>query len=339
MSTEISQAIRDALNNANRVLIVSHIRPDGDAIGATLGLGLALHAAGKTVRMVLADGLPRSFRFLKGSNSVHHRSRGEFDLSVVLDCSDLLRTGGVLIDRQPDINIDHHITNLNFARINLVMPEAVATSAILAEFLPVWGFKIDQDIANALLTGVVSDTIGFRTSNVTAHALHLAANLVESGADLPDLYNQALVRRSYEAALYWGQGLSRLNRKDRLIWTALTLEDRLKARYTGNDDADLINMLSTVDDMDISVIFVEQKEGHVKVSWRAQPGIDVSQIAFQFGGGGHAAAAGAEIQGSLDEVQEKVLQATFNMLESSSNHKNKNGNKTALASISTQGYQ
>ena len=95
-------------------------------------------------------------------------------------------------------------------------------------------------------------------------------------------------------------------------------------------------MLSTIDDMDISVIFVEQKEGRVKVSWRAQPGVDVSQIAFQFGGGGHPAASGAEIQGSLEDVQEKVLQATFNMLESNSNHKN--GSKTTLASsISTQG--
>jgi bifunctional oligoribonuclease and PAP phosphatase NrnA len=221
---------------------------------------------------------------------------------------------------------------LNFARLNLVMPESVATCAILADFLPVWGFKIDPDIANALLTGVVSDTIGFRTSNVTAHTLHLAGNLVESGADLPDLYNQALVRRSYEAALYWAQGLSHLQRKDRIIWTSLTLEDRLKAGYTGNDDADLINMLSTVDDMDISVIFVEQKEGRVKVSWRAQPGVDVSQVAFQFGGGGHPAASGAEIQGSLEEVQEKVLLVTFNLLESNSNHKN--GSKNSLASIS-----
>ena len=335
MLSEVSAAIREAINQAKRVLIVSHVRPDGDAVGATIGLGLALQAAGKTTQLVLADGLPRSFRYLKGSNSIHHRAKSEFDLSVVLDCSDLLRTGGVLGDRQPDINIDHHITNLNFARINLVMPGAVATSAILAEYLPEWDLEINTDVANALLTGVVSDTLGFRTSNMTAQALYLAGNLVEHGANLPELYNQALVRRSYEAALYWGQGLSRLNHKNRLIWTSLTLEDRLKAGYTGNDDADLINMLSTVDDMDISVIFVEQMDGRVKVSWRAQPGVDVSQIAFQFGGGGHAAASGVEISGNLEEVQEKVLQATFNLLEEKTNHKN--GNKNAIASISAQG--
>ncbi|MGD0004873.1 MAG: DHH family phosphoesterase [Anaerolineaceae bacterium] len=329
MSSEISQAIRGAFINAERILIVSHIRPDGDAIGATIGLGLALQAAGKTVQMVLADGLPRSFRFLKGSELVQRRIKGEFDLSVVLDCSDLLRTSGALANQQPDINIDHHITNLNFARLNLVMPEAVATSAILAEFLPEWGFEVSTEVASALLTGVVSDTLGFRTSNITAQALHQAGNLVEKGAYLPELYNQALVRRSYEAALYWGQGLSRLIRKDRLIWTSLTLEDRLKAGYTGNDDADLINVLSTIDETDLSMIFVEQKDGRVKVSWRAQPGVDVSQIAIQFGGGGHAAASGAEIQGSLKEVQEKVLLATMNLLENNSNLKNVNLNTVA----------
>lgn len=264
MSSENSQDIREAFTNADRILIVSHIRPDGDAIGATIGLGLALRSAGKTVQMVLADGLPRSFRFLKGSELVHHRIKGEVDLSVVLDCSDLLRTGGVLANQTPDINIDHHITNLNFARFNLVMPDAVATSAILAKFLPEWGLEISTEVANALLTGVVSDTLGFRTSNVTAQTLHLAGDLVEKGAYLPELYNQALVRHSYEAARYWGQGLLRLNRKDRLIWTSLTLEDRLKAEYTGNDDADLINVLSTIDDADISMIFVEQKDGRVK---------------------------------------------------------------------------
>jgi phosphoesterase RecJ-like protein len=171
--------------------------------------------------------------------------------------------------------------------------------------------------------------LGFRTSNITAQALHQAGNLVEKGAYLPELYNQALVRRSYEAALYWGQGLSRLIRKDRLIWTSLTLEDRLKAGYTGNDDADLINVLSTIDETDLSMIFVEQKDGRVKVSWRAQPGVDVSQIAIQFGGGGHAAASGAEIQGSLKEVQEKVLLATMNLLENNSNLKNVNLNTVA----------
>jgi phosphoesterase RecJ-like protein len=94
-----------------------------------------------------------------------------------------------------------------------------------------------------------------------------------------------------------------------MVWTSLTLADRQAADYSGNDDADLINQLSSID-CDVAIIFVEQKQGRTKVSWRSRPGIDVSQIALQFGGGGHAAAAGADINGTLDEVQEQVLKAT-----------------------------
>lgn len=323
MSSDLHNTITRQFQDAHNILVLSHIRPDGDAIGSLLGLGLALQSAGKDVQMVLSDGVPRNFRYLKGIEKVGRRPKGDFDLVVVVDCSDLPRIGEAIKGLTPDLNIDHHITNLNFARVNLVLPEAVATSAILAEFLPVWNLAIDENIASALLTGLVSDTIGFRTSNMTAHALHLAADLMEHGANLPELYNQALVRRSFESALYWGQGLNRLQREDRLVWTSLSLDDRVRSSYPGSDDADLINVLSSIDDIDVAVIFIEQKGGRVKVSWRAQPGLDISQIALQFGGGGHAAASGAEIPGSLPEVQNQVLSATRLFLLNNSNH---NGN-------------
>ncbi len=190
----------------------------------------------------------------------------------------------------------------------------MATSAILAERLPVWGFDVSESVASALLTGVVSDSLGFRTSNTTAQSLRLAADLMETGANLPDLYTRALIRRSFSAALYWGEGLTRLQRDGRLIWTHLTLIDREKANYPGNDDADLVNVLSAIDEADVAVLFIEQKGGRTKVSWRSIPGIDVSQIAFSFGGGGHAAAAGADIIGNLEEVELKVLEATRSLL-------------------------
>jgi len=107
----------------------------------------------------------------------------------------------------------------------------------------------------------------------------------------------------------------RLQREERLIWTSLTLADRAAVKYPGNDDADLVNVLSAIDDADLMVIFIEQKGGDVKVSWRAQPGFDVSKIALSFGGGGHAAAAGADINGSLEDVQERVLRATRILLQ------------------------
>ncbi len=318
MSKEIAASLEigEKLNRANRIRVVSHVRPDGDAVGSLLGLGWSLTTAGKTVQMVLADGVPSSFRHLPGSSLVSKQPTGEFDLTTVLDASDLLRVGkaiepGVI----PDINIDHHITNLYFARTNLVEPQAVATSAILAEHIHQWGLPITPEVASALLTGIISDTLGFRTSNMTPQALRLAANLMEIGTDMPELYNRALVRRSFNATRYWGAGLSRLERKGRLVWTSVTLADRAAVDYPGNDDADLVNILSSIEESDIAVIFVEQRGGKVKVSWRAVPGIDVSQVALKFGGGGHAAAAGAEIPGALQDIQDQVLQATQALLE------------------------
>lgn len=314
MNNELDSTLQSLFSAAQQILIVSHVRPDGDAIGSLLGLGLALQNAGKSVQMILTDGVPRSFRHLVGSQLVQRRPTSDYDLSVVVDCSDLLRIGDLGEGFTPDIVIDHHITNQAFGRFNLVEPEAVATAAILTQHLPEWGLEITQPAAAALLTGLVADTIGFRTSNMTPHALRLAADLMEKGADLPELYQQALVRRSFEAVCYWGQGLTHIQRKDRLVWTTLSLQDRQRASYFGNDDADLVNVLSGIDDADVAVMFIEQRDDKVKVSWRAQPGVDVSKIAFSFGGGGHAAAAGAEIQGSLEEVQNRVLSATQEML-------------------------
>jgi len=316
------ETIWEMFQNANRILVVSHVRPDGDAVGSLLGLGLALIKAGKDVRMVLEDGVPATFRYLAGSQQIHRSAKldpqSPYDLVIVVDCSDLRRVGSALGERQPDLNIDHHITNLNFARVNLIVPTQVATSAIIAEYLRAWGLEFDQPIASALLTGIVTDTIGFRTSNMTSEALRLSALMVEYGANLPELYNLALINKTFEAARYWGMGLSQLEREElpdggTLVWTRLTLNDRRSANYSGNDDADLVNLLSTIES-DIALIFVEQNAGHVKISWRARTGLDVSKIALQFGGGGHAAAAGADITGALEAVEKQVLAATRAML-------------------------
>jgi phosphoesterase RecJ-like protein len=300
---------------ANRILVVCHIRPDGDAIGSLLGLGLALHSAGKPVEMVCEDGVPSDSRHLEGSSAIRHQAQGDFDLICVVDSSDPARTGSVLQGRGPvDINIDHHPTNLNFAGLNLVDERAVATAEIISSLLEAWGLEITPPIAAALLTGLVTDTIGFRTSNVRPDTLRLAADLMERGADLPVLYRRSLVDRSFEAMRLWGAGLSRLERNGGMLWTSLTLEDRKAAGYPGRDDADLINLLSAVEGANISLIFIEQPNGRVKISWRARPGFDVSQIAMRLGGGGHTAAAGAEIQGSLPEIQAKILELTRPLL-------------------------
>jgi phosphoesterase RecJ-like protein len=289
--------------------VVSHERPDGDAIGSTIAMGLMLQKLGKKPQMAIADGIPSRYHFLKGASGVEDRLPDEFDLIIVLDCSDTRRIGFEL-PRQPDINIDHHPTNDQFADHNLVMPQAAATTEILFNILPQLNITLDVDLAEALLVGLITDTIGFRTPSVHPGVFDMAAELLKSGADLNGIYNRALNQRSFSGARYWGQGLRKLERDGGLLWAELSLADRNAAEYPGNDDADLINFLTTIESPTITLIFVEQAKGKVKVSWRSKPGVNVAQVASSFGGGGHEQAAGAMIAGTLEEVKASVLQAT-----------------------------
>jgi bifunctional oligoribonuclease and PAP phosphatase NrnA len=321
MSNPIHNDIRDKLQNAQKILIISHVRADGDAVGSVLGLGLTLQAAGKSVQMLLPDGMSRVLRYLPGCALISSKPEEGYELSIVVDSADLGRIKNLLGEKKPDINIDHHPTNLYFANTNLVIPEAESTSGIIAEYLPLWGFTIPIEAAQALLTGIITDTIGFRTPNVTTKTLHIASILMEKGISLSDLYNRALVDRSFEAVRYWGHGLMNVQREGCLVWTSLTLDDRQLAEYPGNDDADLINLLSAIEGAEIAVIFIEQKSGKIKVSWRSRLGWDISKIAVLFNGGGHAAASGAEITGKLQDVQAKVLEATRALIVNNNNLK------------------
>jgi bifunctional oligoribonuclease and PAP phosphatase NrnA len=317
MTEDIIAAIKERLGDAQKILITSHVRPDGDAVGSLLGLGLALQNAGKTVQMVLADGMPSSFKYLEGSDRVRKEADGDFDLFITVDCADFKRIGKSFQSfRQPDVNIDHHITNERFGALNLIEGKDVATAAILTKYLPAWGYEITRPIAAALLTGIITDTLGFRTSNMTPEALRQAATLMDTGVNMSEIYMRGLVHRSLPAARYWGAGLSKLASLDGIVWSALSLEDRKACGYSGNDDADLINMISAIDGHKVGMIFVEQNDNHVKISWRAlENGVDVSPVATHFGGGGHAAAAGADIAGTLNEIQPLVLDKTKELLK------------------------
>ncbi len=309
---DLQKKIKGRLDSAQNILVTSHIRPDGDAIGSSLGLALGLIDAGKQVQVVLADGLPASFKYLPGSELVRTKAEGDVNLIISVDCSDLSRVGKALDGyHSPDIVIDHHLTNDAFGEINLIDPAAVATASVLMRHMPSWGLPITTAIGTNLMTGLITDTLGFRTSNITPEALRQAANLLAMGVDLNDIYLRSLVMHTFQATRYWGAGLSSLQLSDGIVWATLTVADRKASGYTGNDDADLINIVSSIADADVAIMFVEQSKKKTKVSWRGlKPEVDVSQVACQFGGGGHKAAAGAELSGDLNEVQEKVLSAT-----------------------------
>jgi phosphoesterase RecJ-like protein len=311
MNDVVLETLSRRIEQAERILIVSHVRPDGDAVSSVLAMGLGLQEEDKQVVMALADGVPAALKFLPGSEQIVKKVEGEIDLIIVVDCGSQDRVGSILNGyNRVDINIDHHPSNPLYGEINLVEGDAVSTTEILARYFPVLGLTITKPIATLLLAGILTDSQGYKTANTSPSSLRISADLFEMGADLPALFFDALTRKTYEAVGYWGLGLSQLKRDEQIVWTTLSMDDRKAVKYSGRDDADLVNILTAIDGAEVAIIFVEQDNSSVKVSWRARSDKDVSQIAQQFGGGGHVAAAGAMISGGLQEVQEKVIQAT-----------------------------
>lgn len=322
VTAETLTAARRRIECASRVLLLTHIAPDGDAVGSLLGTGLALRAAGKEVSFACADPIPDTFRFLPACGEITNSPRGQFDLTMALDAADLGRLGklGENLARPIDIAVDHHATNPGYADLNLIDVAAAATAELVTELLEPLGLPLTRPAAECLLAGIITDTLGFRTSTTTARTLALAQKLVQAGASLPDVYDLSFYKRSFAAVRLWGFGLARVKLENRIVWTTITLSDKEQAHYHGQGDADLVNMLTSVREADIAVILTEREDSRVKVSWRAVPGLNVATVAAAFGGGGHVAAAGAEIPGPLDEAEKRVLVATRALLKSNGSH-------------------
>ncbi|MFV1858151.1 MAG: bifunctional oligoribonuclease/PAP phosphatase NrnA [Anaerolineales bacterium] len=313
MTTEVERAAR-LIADSSEIVVISHERPDGDAVGSMLALTLALQEIGKKVWPVFAGGLPRKWQFLPGADRVRPELPAGEKLIVTVDAADVRRLGPLDVKRV-DLNFDHHPSNTQFGEINLVDPGAASTTVVLYRLFPELKLPLDIDIASNLLLGLITDTLGFRTNSVSSDTLRIAAELIELGADISKLYRKALMGRSYEAVRYWAQGLSRMEMRDEVVWTVLRVSDRELAGYPGSDDADLIDVLTTIKGPRVAILFVEQPQGQVKISWRALPGVNVSRLAGNFDGGGHELASGAMIEGELPQVVERVLKATFAAIE------------------------
>ena len=309
MTAEVERAAK-LIAGSSDIVVISHERPDGDAVGSMLALTLALQRIGKQVWPVLAGGLPREWQFLPGADQIRPELPAGEQLIVTVDTADIRRLGSLEV-QHVDLNFDHHPSNTQFGKINLVDPEAAATTVVLYKLFPELELPIEIDIASNLLLGLITDTLGFRTNSVSPQAMRIAAELIEIGADISELYRKALLGRSYEAVRYWARGLSRMGMRDEVVWAVLRVSDRELAGYPGSDGADLIDVLTTIEGPRVAILFVEQPDGNVKISWRALPGLDVSRLAGNFSGGGHELAAGALIEGEIQEVLDRVLGATF----------------------------
>lgn len=308
--------IQFAIEKASRVLVIAHVDPDGDAIGSLTAVGQGLQQLGKRVTLACDDNVPPRFVGLSLANEVRRAPNTEipYDLVIAVDCADQSRMGwayDALPDPKPTLaNIDHHITNTRFGAFNIIDPDASSTAEILHRFLPEIGVEITPGIAESLLTGIVTDTMGFRTTNVTAATLRAAADLVDAGGDIAAISLQALNQKPFTTAKMWGLGLARMQLEDGLLWTSISREDMQSAGMNGNPNSSgLVNFLVDVDTAVMGIVLTETLDGDVRVTMRAQPPFNVAEVAVQFGGGGHALAAGCALPGPLEQAEARLIAA------------------------------
>ena len=310
MNRDLRDSIHELIDGARRILLVTHVAPDGDAIGSLLGLGWLLRAQGKEVTLFCEDPVPEIYVWLPGSAEIVRRARGSFDLLISLDCSDERRMGNVF-DAEPTgvplVNIDHHVTNTRFGTINWVDPSSVATTQMIQLLANALDWEIDQHVAVHLLTGLITDTRAFRTYNVDRAAMQAALGLMEAGASLNEITQRVLGQRPLASVRLWGQAIDRLELEGDILWTEVTHDMRQHLALGEDGDSGLANFLSGVRESKVVVVFTERDGGIIDVGMRSAPGYDVAQVACRLGGGGHPQAAGCTMEGDLVRVKKRVL--------------------------------
>lgn len=309
------------LDDTRHVLVLTHVDPDGDALGSLTAVGQAMRELGKKATMAVDGGLLTRFSYLPLADEVQSGPppHNQYDLIIAVDCGDEERMGHAFADlpepRPPVVNIDHHITNTDFGVVNVVDASATSATEILAQLLPELGVELSADIALSLLTGLVTDTQGFSTLNVTPRTFDIASSLMNAGADLPTVTMQALNLKSLATLKMWRIGLNNLKMKNGLIWTTISKAERDAIGYRGVASSGLVSMMGYVDTAAISAVLTELNDGRVTVSFRCRPPYNVSDLARDLGGGGHPLAAGCALDGPLEKAESLVLDLTHKAIQ------------------------
>ncbi|MFN2134474.1 MAG: DHH family phosphoesterase [Candidatus Promineifilaceae bacterium] len=311
----MTSLLQHTLEKADHILVVTHVDPDGDAIGSLTAVGQALQQLGLRATLACDDHVPDRFSYLPLSAQVQRKleSSSSYDLVVAVDCADELRMGYIFADL-PDpkpfiINIDHHVTNTRFGDINLIEPGTMSTAEVLHGLFGELGIVIDEGIAASLLTGLITDTGGFRHVGVSASTLRTAADLVDAGADLGFVTMQALNLRAFSTMKLWRIGMDKMQLEDGLIWTAITNQERQAAQFRSSSSVGLTNLLADVEEAVMAAVLMEAPDGSVKVSLRCRPPYEVADIAVSLGGGGHPLAAGCTLSGPLADAESTIVEA------------------------------
>lgn len=322
---EAESRIIDIVQEGKRFLMTTHIDPDADGIGSMLGFGTSLQRAGKEVFMVTQEPLQAPLSLLPEANRIMQEvpAATTFDALFVLDCGELKRMGSLssLADRQETlVCIDHHKTNDFFAHINLVDPESSSTGELVYHILKRAGFPLDAVAANNLFAAIQTDTGSFRYQNTNSRALRIAAELVDCGASPWEI--SKIVLEGYSVArlklLQAALGTLEFHRDGQIGIMTLTSRMFQETGARRIDSERFVDYPRFVSGVEISVLIRQVEESGYKFSLRSNNHVDVADLAFVFGGGGHARAAGFERRGTLDEVKTEFLKEAVRYLDGTS---------------------
>lgn len=308
-------AVTSALRASRRVLLVLHVRPDGDSVGCSLAVARGLRAIGKQAVVVSPDPIPANLAFLDPDRECvpPDQAAGPFDVALFLDCADLDRIGSAakLLDGLPVvINIDHHRSNSCYGTVNYVDPDAAACGEIALRLCDALGVPLDARGATALFAALATDTGGFRYGGTTAVTLAMASRLRAAGADLALVGHEVWDSRSMGALRLLAVALNSLgvDAGGELAWVSLRSTDLTPDADPGDSEG-LVDYPRSLRGVEVAALFAADQPGRVRVSLRSNRRVDVSRLAQSFGGGGHARAAGCTVEGDLETVRTQVLAA------------------------------
>lgn len=312
------RSLQRILQEEDFFFIVSHILPDGDSIGSCIAMALALEKMGKRVKVFSCDPVPNKYLFLRGSSLITQEvDSAGYSVLLVLDCSDLSRTGlprEVINSFSLVINIDHHVTNTGYGHVNLIDPEAAATGEIIYRLLEEMDLPVNKDIAVALYTAILTDTGSFKYENTTPETHRVVAELLEHGVSV------AVSQRIYDDyplqyILLLKETLSTLEMWEEGSIASLTVskELMLRCRATMENLDGIINYVKNIETVEIGILFYLSGDEEIKVALRSK-NVDVSKLAGAFNGGGHLRAAGFRINVPYHQAKNEVIQASIDAL-------------------------
>ncbi len=306
--TSSTEEVVAELRRRSAFVFVSHVKPDGDTLGAGLALGLALRAMGKHVAYFQQDPVPRNLRFMPDADRVARALPPGLPtdtLWVFCDMSDTSRAGEYLpqLDRANVLDIDHHLGNTHFGALNYVLSDECSTGTCVLRLLRAMDAPITPEIATCLLTTIMTDTGGFMHSNTTADVLRISAELTDLGADKVEITEQIFANKRFAAIRIVGAALAdaRLELDGKYCWSVV--DDAMLARTgaDGEDTEEIIQHLRAVEGVDVAALF-KAYDGDVRVSLRGNGRVNVQQAAGRLGGGGHYRASGLTYVGKVEDA-------------------------------------